>query len=115
MLDKLEIQIKERIQERYDIMRELYIAWFTANPSLLAPKEQFYQTEHIEKHRAISYLLDKGYIHAQPLESNPEMVAVSITLDGIDFYERGYLNGDAKGFQVVEEIIYNDDFNKKGL
>lgn len=104
MLDELEIKIKERIQERYSILGELYSNWFTENTSIMAPKRLFYQTEHIEKHRAISYLLDKGYIIAQPVEGEVEMIAVHITLEGIDFFEQGYLNGEAKGFQVVTDI-----------
>ncbi|MBR2563029.1 MAG: hypothetical protein IKE29_00205 [Paenibacillus sp.] len=104
MLDELEIKIKERIQERYNILGELYSNWFTENTSILAPKNVFYQTEHIEKHRAISYLLDKGYIIAQLVDGEDEMVAVHITLEGIDTYEQGYLTGEAKGFQVVADI-----------
>ncbi|MFX3648950.1 MAG: hypothetical protein ACE3K2_25330 [Paenibacillus sp.] len=104
MLDEREIQIKERIQERYDITEQIYSAWFTENPAILLPKNRFYQKENIEKYRAISYLLDRGYIVAQPVEKDPETIAVTITPDGIDYYEQGYLHGKANGFQVVEEI-----------
>lgn len=103
MFNKREIQIEERIQERYDITEELYTAWFTKNSAVLVERDRFYQTKHIEKHRAISYLLDKGYIIAQPVEKKPEMVAVSITSEGIDFYEQGYLSGKANGWQIVIE------------
>ncbi|MGE6577685.1 hypothetical protein [Paenibacillus xylanexedens] len=104
MLDEREIQIKERIQERYDITEQIYSAWFIDHSAVLLPRNRFYQKENIEKYRAISYLLDRGYIVAQPVENDPETVAVTITPDGIDYYEQGYLNGKANGFQVVEEI-----------
>jgi hypothetical protein len=103
MFNRREIQIKERIQERYDITEGVYSAWFTKNPAVLVNRDKFYQTEHIEKHRAISYLLNKGYIVAKPAEKDPEMVAVSITSDGIDYYEQGYLNGIAKSLKIVTE------------
>ncbi|MBT2286037.1 hypothetical protein J7E78_21080 [Paenibacillus polymyxa] len=103
MHNEREVQIKERIQERYDITEELYSAWFTKEPALVVEKDRFYQTEYIEKHRAISYLLDKGYIVAQTAENDPKMVVISITPAGIDFYEQGYLSGKAKGWQVVIE------------
>ncbi|MEC0128974.1 hypothetical protein [Paenibacillus pabuli] len=98
-----EIQIKQRIQERYDIVEALYSSWFTENPTLVFPKEKFYQREHIEKHRAITYLLNKGYIVANPVENEPEMVEISITSDGIDFYEQGFLSGKGNGWSIVTE------------
>ncbi|MGO4533002.1 hypothetical protein AB4Z30_28300 [Paenibacillus sp. 2TAF8] len=104
MFDELEIAIKERIQERYNILEELYSIWFTTSESAVVPKSAFYQTEHIEKHRAITYLLDRKYIVADLVENDVEMVAITITPDGIDFYEHGYLSGKAKGFQVVSDI-----------
>ncbi|MBU5354446.1 hypothetical protein KQI74_19325 [Paenibacillus barcinonensis] len=104
MLDEREIQIKERIQERYDIMGEFYTTWFTKHPAILLAKDRFYQKDNAEKHRAITYLLDKGYIIAEQVEHDPKTVAVSITPDGIDFYEQGYLDGTAKGFQVVANV-----------
>ncbi|WP_145414483.1 hypothetical protein [Paenibacillus xylanexedens] len=104
MLDDLEVAIKERIQERYDILAELYSIWFTKSESAVVPKSVFYQTEHIEKHRAITYLLDRKYIVADSVENDVEMVAITITPDGIDFYEQGYLSGKAKGFQIVSDI-----------
>jgi len=104
MVDNLEIVIRERIQERYNILAELYSIWFTKSESVIVPKSAFYQKEHIEKHRAITYLLDRKYIVADSLENDVEMVAITITPDGIDFYEQGYLSGKAKGFQVVSDI-----------
>lgn len=104
MLDELEIAIKERIQERYDILAELYSTWFTKSESVVVPKSAFYQKEHIAKHRAITYLLDRKYIVADSVENDVEMVAITITPDGIDFYEQGYLSGKAKGFQVVSDV-----------
>lgn len=104
MVDDLEIVIKERIQERYNILAELYSIWFTKSESVVVPKNTFYQKEHIEKHRAITYLLDRKYIVADSVENDVEMVAITITPDGIDFYEQGYLSGKAKGFQVVSDI-----------
>nr|WP_154957901.1 hypothetical protein [Paenibacillus xylanexedens] len=104
MFDKLEINIKERIQERYDIMAEIYSIWFTETKSVVVPKSAFYQTEHIEKHRAIEYLLERNYIVAMPVDNDSEVIAVTITPDGIDFYEEGYLSGNAKGIQVVYDI-----------
>ncbi|WP_124118386.1 hypothetical protein [Paenibacillus xylanexedens] len=104
MIDKLEISIKERIQERYDIIAEIYSSWFEKTASVIAPKSAFYQTEHIEKHRAIAYLLERKYIVAKPVDNDSEAVAVTITPDGIDFYEQGYLNGNARGIQVVYDV-----------
>lgn len=100
---ELEIAIRERIQERYDILHELYDIWFTENPAYIAPKERFYQQDHIEKHRAITYLLDKGYIVATPVSNEPEQVAVCITVDGIDFFEQGRLEGKGNGWGIVIE------------
>ncbi|MBU5353694.1 hypothetical protein KQI74_15480 [Paenibacillus barcinonensis] len=104
---KREIKIKERIQERYDILEALYSSWFTEKPVLEFPKENFYQQGHIEKHRAITYLVDKGYIVANSAENDPETVEVSITSDGIDFYEQGLLNGTGEGWSIVTEHIEN--------
>lgn len=36
---ELEAVIKERIQERFDILQELYTIWFTENPSCIVPKK----------------------------------------------------------------------------
>lgn len=101
-----EIQIKQRIQERYDIIEGLYSAWFTRRSYLEVPKEQFDQTEDIEKHRAIAYLLDKGYIKFRLLEHEPgevQLVELTITSLGIDYYEQGFLNGKANGWSVINE------------
>ncbi|MGF9700346.1 MULTISPECIES: hypothetical protein [Paenibacillus] len=104
---ELESAIKERIQERFDILHELYDIWFTENPALIAPMERFYQQAHIEKHRAITYLLNKGFIAANPVENEPELVAVCITVDGIDFFEQGRLAGKGNGWSVATE--YSDE------
>ncbi|MCM3171180.1 hypothetical protein [Paenibacillus sp. MER 99-2] len=108
MFDELEIAIKERIQERYDILAEIYSVWFTKTEAVVVPKSAFYQTEHIEKHRSITYLLERKYIAANSVENDDEMVAITITPDGIDFYEQGYLSGKAKGFQVVMDVKNKD-------
>lgn len=85
---ELEAVIKERIQERFDILQELYTIWFTENPAYIVPKKRFYPDAHIERQRTITYLLNKGFIVADPLERDPEMVAVSITVHGIDFLNK---------------------------
>ncbi|MHA7583220.1 hypothetical protein ACX12E_22995 [Paenibacillus vandeheii] len=103
MFNGREVQIKERIQERYDITEQMYSAWFTENPAVLVPKDRFYQEEHTEKHRAIRYLLDRGYIIANPVENDPATLAVTITPDGIDFYEQGFLSGKGNGWSIVTE------------
>ncbi|WP_337034878.1 hypothetical protein [Paenibacillus illinoisensis] len=104
---ELEIAIRERIQERYDILHELYDIWFTENPAHITTKDRFYQQTHIEKHRAFTYLLDKGYIVVTPVENEPEQVAVCITVDGIDFFEQGRLEGKGNGWSIVTE--YSDE------
>jgi hypothetical protein len=108
MVDKLEIAINERIQERYNILAELYSLWFTESKCSIAPKNLFYQTEHIEHNRAIGYLLENNYIVADDINNDDENVKVSITIEGIDFYEEGYLSGKARGFQIVTEVKYEE-------
>jgi hypothetical protein len=102
---ELEAVIKARIQERFDILEELYTIWFTVNSSYIVPKKRLCPDAHIEKQRAITYLLDKGLIVADPVENEPEMVAVSITVNGIDFFEQSRLDGKGNGWSVVTEHL----------
>ncbi|MEC0127662.1 hypothetical protein [Paenibacillus pabuli] len=102
---ELETVIKERIQERFDILQELYTIWFTENPAYIVAKKRFYPDAHIERQRTITYLLDKGFIVADPVENEPEMIAVSITVTGIDFFEQGRLRSIGNGWSVVTEYL----------
>jgi len=102
---ELEAIIKERIQERFDILQELYTIWFTENPAYIVPKKRFYPDAHIERQRTITYLLNKGFIVVDPVENEPAMVAVSITVNGIDFFEQGLLDGKGNGWSVVTEHL----------
>lgn len=49
------------------------------------------------------YLVDKGLITVRPVEHEPEMVELCITVNGIDFYEQGLLEGKGDGWSVVRE------------
>ncbi|MGR6541685.1 hypothetical protein [Paenibacillus tundrae] len=100
---KLESAIKERIQDRFDILHALYDIWFTENPISIVPKDKCYPPSHIERQRTMTYLVDKGLIIVRPVEHEPEMVELCITVNGIDFYEQGRLEGKGDGWSVVRE------------
>ncbi|MEK4075352.1 MULTISPECIES: hypothetical protein [Paenibacillus] len=102
---ELEMIIKERIQERFDTLQELYDMWFTENPAYIAPKEKLFPQSHIEKLRTITYLLDKGFIVVNPVKDEPSLVSVSITVDGIDFFEQSRLEGKGNGWSYVTEHV----------
>lgn len=99
--------VSERIYLRTGILENLYALWFKENPMLVTTKEMFYQHSDIEQHRAIVYLLDKGYIAVTPLDDSSDEITITITTDGIDAFEKRVLE-DNLGWGIILENTKED-------
>ncbi|CAH1199305.1 hypothetical protein PAECIP111893_01304 [Paenibacillus plantiphilus] len=62
----------------------------------------FYQQSDIEQHRAIVYLLDKGFIEVKPLDDSSDEITIAITTNGIDAFEKRVLENNLDWGIILE-------------